>query len=380
MYYPFQLFGFLNLIPRALARFTAYSDSSKGKIDVDALYSMYAVDQKYRWPGYAIKVHNYDDKGGARYRLAFEFGLEGNVKLSRAWQTPRNAFWEIDGLRHVAVPYFNLVYVPKPTEDYRNIYYFDEVDQIEEDAFIRLGIQNRLQTRRNNQLYRWFSMENYWDFHFTSKRNFNHIGDLGTILSFSPTSRLTFSTQFLLDVGGNGEHDYEVRRGNKNVGRPGINWDLINRFYARIRYKIAEDWIINLRYFYSDFYEQRTMYSMGSTLSQINATTQFNSYVTRNQYFGGSLSFPTFDKRLKGTIFASYNIDADLIDDLGITLRRDFHCWFLALSAGLSSDREYSERKKRWRKEWSPFVAVTVGISAMPGLAYTAKYERDMYE
>jgi len=380
LYYPFQLFGFLNLIPRALARFTAYSDSSKKKVDVDDLYSMYAVDQKYFWPNYQIKLQNYDDKGGARYRLAFELGLEGNMKISRTWQEPKNAFFQIDGIRHVAVPYFNLTYIPKPTEDYRNIYYFDEVDQIEEEAFIRLGIQNRLQTRRNNQLYTWFSMENYWDFHFISKKNFNHIGDLGTLLRFNPTSNLTLYAQLLLDVGRNGDHDYTVKRGSKDVGRPGLDWDLINRFNIGLRYKIAEDWIFNVRYFYSDFYEQRTMYSMGSTLSQINATTQFNSYVSRDQYVWASLSFPTFDKRLKGTIFGTYNIDDDLVDELGISLHRDFHCWYLVLATGISSDREYSEKRKAYRKYWSPFVSVTVGISAMPGLAYSTRFERDIYD
>ena len=380
LYYPIRLFGFLNLIPRALARFTAYSDSSKRKIDVDDLYAMYSVDQRYRWPNYEVKVRNYDDKGGARYRLAFELGLEGNVKLSRTWQTPKNAFWQIDGLRHVAVPYFNIVYIPKPTEEFQHLYYFDEVDQIEKEAFIRLGIHNRLQTRRNNQIHQWISMENYWDFHFESTRNFNHIGDLGTILRFSPTRNLTFSTQLLLDVGGNGEHDVTVKRGRKDVGRPGLNWDLINKFNVGLRYKITDDWIFNARYYYSDAYAQRTTYSMGSTLSQINATTQFRSYVSRDQYVGAALSFPTFDKRLKGTIFASYNIDDDLIDEMGVTFRRDFHCWYLALTAGLSSDREYSERKKRYRSEWEPFVSVTFGISAMPGLAYTATYERTFYE
>ena len=100
-------------------------------MDVDDLYTMYALDTKYYWPDYRLKLKNYDDKGGALYRFAFELGLEGNVKLSRAWQTPRNAFWQIDGLRHVAMPYFNLVYLPRPTENYDHIYYFDEVDQID---------------------------------------------------------------------------------------------------------------------------------------------------------------------------------------------------------------------------------------------------------
>ena len=254
------------------------------------------------------------------------------------------------------------------------------MDQIEREAFIRLGLQNRLQTRRGGQIYQWASLENYWDFHFESSRGFNQIGDFGTILRFSPTSNLTFFTELLLDVGGNGEHDTTIRRGAKDVGRPGLDWDLINRFSIGFRYKIATDWIFSARYFYSDAYAQRTTYSMGSTLSQINATTQFKSYVTRDQYVAASLSFPTFDKRLKGMIFAAYDIDADLIDNLGVSFRRDFHCWYLGVTAGISSDRIYYEKKKRYCKEWSPFIGVTVGVSAMPGLSYTARYEESYYD
>ena len=380
LYYPFQLFGFLNLIPRALARFTAYSDSSKRKMDVDDLYTMYALDTKYYWPDYQLKLRDYDDKGGALYRFAFELGLEGNVKLSRAWQTPRNAFWQIDGLRHVAVPYFNLVYLPKPTENYEHIYYFDEVDQIEQEAFIRLGIQNRLQTRRNNQLYQWVSLENYWDFHFDSKKNFNHIGDFGTILSFTPTSKLSFTSELLLDVGGNGDHDVTVYRGDYDAGRPGLNWKLINRFNVGFRYQITPEWIFSAYYNYSDAYEQRTIYSMGSTLAQINTTTQFRSYVRRQQYLSAALAFPTFDKRLTGRIFAEYNVDTDLIDVLGIAFRRDFHCWYVILAAGVSSNREYHDDSQRWRKEWTPYLSCTVGLSAMPGMAYTAFFDRNYYQ
>ena len=380
LYYPFKLFGFLNLIPRAVGRFTAYSDSSKKAMDVEDLYTMYALDEKYRWPSYDIKAVNYDDKGGARYRFAAELGLEGNVKLSRAWQTPRNAYWQIDGLRHVAVPYFNLVYIPKPTEDYQHLYYFDEVDQIEETAFVRLGIQNRLQTRRNNRLYQWISMENYWDFHFNKSKDFNHIGDLGTIFRFTPTDKLSFFTEFLLDVGGNNDHDYEVMRKGESVGRPGLSWKLINKFNAGFSYQFATDWRFTLNYNYSDAYVQRTIYSMGSTLAMVNATSSFKNYMSREQTISGSLTFPTFDKRLKGRIFASYNIDADLIDGLGVVFRRDFHCWYLTLATGISNDREYHREKKRWRKEWSPFLSFTVGISAMPGLAYSSNFERNIYD
>ena len=374
-YYPFQLFGFLNLIPRAMFRFTAYSDSSKRDVDVDDLYAMFRVDQKYLWPNYQVKVNNYDDKGGARYRFALELGLEGNVKFYRTWQTAKNAFWRIDGLRHVAVPYFNLVYMPRPTESYENIYYFDEVDQLEKEAFIRLGIQNRLQTRIGNQIYQWVSMENYWDFHFESSDGFNNIGDFGTIFRFNPANNLQIYSGLLLDVGRNGDHDYEVRRGNKVVGRPGLNWDLINRFNFGFRYRFAADWELSANYLYSDAYAQRSLYSMGSTLAQSVATTQFRSYIYRDQYLSAALAFPTPDKRLKGIIYVSYDVDADLVDDLGLTLRRDFHCWYVALTTGIWSDRTYSETKKSYDKDWTPYVNVTVGLSAMPGLAYSAKYD-----
>ena len=374
-YYPFQLFGCLNLIPRAMFRFTAYSDSSKRDVDVDDLYAMYRVDQKYLWPYYQVKVNNYDDKGGARYRFALELGLEGNMKFYRTWQTAKNAFWRIDGLRHVVVPYFNLVYMPQPTESYENIYYFDEVDQLEKEAFIRLGIQNRLQTRLGNQIYQWVSLENYWDFHFESAHGFNNIGDFGTIFRFNPANNLQIYSELLLDVGGNGDHDYQVRRGRKVVGRPGLDWDLINRLNIGFRYRIATNWELSAGYLYSDAYAQRTLYSMGSTLAQSIATTQFRSYISRDQYVRAALSFPTPDKRLKGVIFAAYDIDADLVDDLGVTLRRDFHCWYVALTTGIWSDRKYRESRRDYRKEWTPYVNFTVGLSAMPGLAYAAKYD-----
>ena len=119
---------------------------------------------------------------------------------------------------------------------------------------------------------------------------------------------------------------------------------------------------------------------MGSTLAMVNATSSFKSYMSRTQTVSGTLSFPTFDKRLKGRIYASYDIDADLIDGLGVVFRREFHCWYLVLATGISNDREYHTEKKRWRKEWSPFLSVTVGISAMPGLAYSSNFERNIYD
>ena len=120
---------------------------------------------------------------------------------------------------------------------------------------------------------------------------------------------------------------------------------------------------------------------MGSTLAQINATTHFKSYFEREQYVTAALDFPTIiDKRLKGKIYVSYDIDEDIVDDVGILLRRDFHCWYVTLGAGCYSERverkhPSPEHPQKLKKRWPYYVNFTVGISAMPGLSYTASHE-----
>lgn len=367
-YYPFKVFDFINLIPRAVGRFTAYSQSSKNQMNVEDLYSIYADDQLDNWPPSTLKVDNYDSDGGAQFRFAGELGLEGNTKIYRAWQTPKSALLQIDGLRHIAVPYFNLVFAPPPSVSYENLYYFDEVDQLDQEAFIRLGLQNRLQTRRNNQLYEWISLENYWDYHFDNTDGFNHIGDLGTLFKFSPTENLLFSTELLLDVGQNGSHDATVIRGDTDAGRPGISGDLINRLNMALSYKITKDWILTGSYYYSDAYAQRTAYSMGSTLAQVNSTSYFKTYFNRHQYLGLALNFPSIiDDRLKGKIFMAYDVDANLFNKLGLSVYRDFHCWYVMFGIGA-----YGERNANYETTWPYYMDLTVGITAMPGMAYTA--------
>ncbi|MBO7147991.1 MAG: LPS-assembly protein LptD [Lentisphaeria bacterium] len=372
LYYPFQLFGFLNLNPRALARFTSYSRSSKTKIDIDKLYNMFAVDKLDGWPDGMTKVYNYDDKGGSRYRFVFELGLEGNVKFSRTWQTPKSSLLMIDGLRHVAVPYFNLTYIPEPTTSYEHLYYFDDVDLIDKQAFIRLGLLNKIQTRRNNKIYEWFSMENYWDFHFEKAYGFNHIGDLGTIVKFTPTSNFSITADLLLDIGQNNEHKTEAYRMGEAAGRPGISGNLINRFNISAQYKITKDWKVGFGYNYRDAYAQRNAYSMGSTLTQINALSFFKNYFDRDQSVYGSLDFPSIiDKRLRGRFFISYDVDKNLFDDISLMLYRNFHCWYAAARIGCSSEYEWENRTK----EWSWYFNFTVGLTAMPAMSYTASFD-----
>ena len=58
-------------------------------------------------------------------------------------------------------PFINYTYIPKPTEDRDHLYYFDDIDRIDEQNFMRFGVENRLQTRSGNGVRNILAMENY---------------------------------------------------------------------------------------------------------------------------------------------------------------------------------------------------------------------------
>jgi lipopolysaccharide assembly outer membrane protein LptD (OstA) len=369
LYYPMKIWN-INIIPRTGIRLTAYSASSEREIGEDELSSMFVADRIDGIPPFGLKVPNYDSKGGSKFRVIGELGVEVNTKFYHAWQDVKNAFWGLDGLRHVVVPYVNYTYIPRPTVNADNLYYFDEVDRITEQHFIRTGIVNRLQTRRNNATYEWLSLEHYWDFFIHDTEGFNHIGDFGTILKFRPTSNLTLSAELLLDAGINGDHNYEVTRGDKKAGRPGIDSRVINRLTTSIDYRFAPEWRIYANYTYSDYYLYRSAYSMGTQFSAMTATSMSYTPMTRSQTINGGFEFPLiFDKDLHGYTACTYDIDQNLVTKACVGITKRFHCWYVSAEGGTGQtwhrDRngDYSQRLKN-------YLAVSVGLTAMPGLSF----------
>ena len=368
LYYPLKIWN-INIIPRTGIRLTAYSSSSEREIGTEELSTMFVADEIEGIP-FGYRVTNYDSKGGSKFRVIGELGVEVNTKFYHAWQDVKNAYWGLDGLRHVIVPYINYTYIPRPTVNADNLYYFDEVDRITEQHFVRFGLTNRLQTRRNGQIHEWLSLEHYWDLFIHDSERFNHIGDFGTIFKFRPFSGLTISAELLLDVGRNSDHDYTVVRGGEDVGRPGIASGVINRLTTSIDYRFAPEWRIYGAYTYSDSYLQRSVYSMGTQFSVMTASAMMFTPTTRSQTVTGGLEFPLLiDKDLHGYTSCTYDIDRNLVTKACVGLTKKFHCWYVAAEAGTGQrwDRhrngEYSQRLKN-------YLAVSVGLTAMPGLKF----------
>ncbi len=359
-YYPLKFFN-VNVIPRAGIRLTAYSDSSDKKISYEDLDVMSIVDAVDGQP--ALPAVNYDSKGGSRIRIAGEIGVEVNTKFYKSWQNVKSAYWELDGLRHVMQPYINYTYIPKPNVSNEHLYYFDEIDRISEQNVIRLGLLNRLQTRRNGQIAEIFSLEQFWDYYFHKESGFSSIGDIGTILSITPGHGLSLTSQLLFDMGLNNDHKTEASRNGKRRGRPGLSYKYINRWYTQFAWAFAPHWKISAYYNYSDEYNQRTPYSMGTMYAAINASSMFLSRYTRSQACGVTLDFPLyFDEHLFGTVGCAYDVEDALFTNMYLSLRRRFHCVDLTLTVGQKS--EWDNRKK----ETSPYFAFFISLANMPGV------------
>ncbi len=368
-YYPFHL-DFLNLIPRAGFRLTEYTATTSPRSD-DDLSQMFAANNiDSGLDGNAIDFWNYRVSNQARLRFLSEFGLEANTKIYRSWNDVKSSWLGIDGLRHVMVPYINYTFIPNSNLSAEKTLYFDDVDRLKEQHYVRFGLTNRLQTRTgaygSEQIREWASVETYWDYHMRQTDGFNNVGDLGTIFRFTPFDNLTLSSEMLWDIGANGEHDSEATRTwGKTAGRVGLDkLSYLDMWNTTLEYRLSKDWRIYGSYIYSDEYRMRSVYSMGTMIDTVNtATTSLSTWYPRSQWVNFGVDFPTYiDPKLKAGIMVAYDVDAALMSDAAIKLTRDFHCFLIGLQLGRKLTRNADGDK-----EPSYYVSGFISLSAMPG-------------
>ena len=352
LYYPIAL-DFITIVPRVGIRMTAYSNSSDQKINEDDLLAILASnDPNYGKPHKVRK--DYDDDGGSRVRFVGEVGIQANTKISRSWQDVRNYWLDLDGLRHVIIPYINYTYIPRPSVNRDYLYYFDDIDRIEEQNFVRLGLINRLQTRRGNQLVNYFVMENYWDLFLEHEKGYSDLGNFCTDIVMNPVRGLTLSTSFALSPSDSQlDSMRDVIRNGRNVGRPGLDIDCLSRLNFTVQYEPIEDVTLNFSYQYQNPYRSRSTYSMGSTLTDLESGRIFDQFYSDNtQSLSFGLRVPiTPDRRT----FAAYTLDYDFVDGFAPThkfsLVRQFHC--LEIAAEYVYETEYDDNKKKHDSNFS---------------------------
>ncbi len=195
---PWTFFNWLNVTPRVGGRYTYYSAETG--------------------PGGTNSVAN---------RTVFNTGMSVSFKASQLWTGATNSFLQVDGLRHVIEPSANYVYVPNPSTPPSQLPQFDSalpslqllpvefpdynnIDSVDSENVIRLGLRNTLQTKRDGQL------DNLLDWNLTIDWRLNPSGnavnldepfspqqtfsDLYSDLAFKPRSWIILDSQIREDV------------------------------------------------------------------------------------------------------------------------------------------------------------------------------------
>ncbi len=172
--YPGTYFDWLSLVPRIGIRGTYYSKSGfyadrKGPD---------AVPETGTDPLLNTNVQRIVNQGGL-FRPVLNAGAEASFKFSREFDQVESRTWGLDGLRHVVQPYTNLSLVysgQDPTEILQFDRYtaathplaidfpqFNSIDSIDNWSVLRLGVQNRLQTKRDGSTLNWMELNSFFD-------------------------------------------------------------------------------------------------------------------------------------------------------------------------------------------------------------------------
>jgi hypothetical protein len=165
--YPKTYFGWLSVVPSVGFRGTYYSTTG----------SFTESDPSNPLPSGLLTEH------GARVRFVMNAGVETSFKLSKVFEGVQERWLGLDGLRHVIQPYADFSWVSQPTVPSSDLLQFDQyipstrlqaidfpqfnsIDSLDRWTILRLGMRNRLETRRDATTINWLSIDSYFDMDF----------------------------------------------------------------------------------------------------------------------------------------------------------------------------------------------------------------------
>ena len=185
---PQTFFGWLNVTPRVGGRFTYYSRATGEGATTDETY-----------------------------RGVFNTGAEASFKVSRLWPGIQNRLLQMDGLRHIIEPSLNYVFVPSPTHSTNELPQFDyelpslrlvpiefpdynAIDSIDSQNVLRLGLRNKLLTKRQGRIEDLLNWDIYTDWRLRPNRNQETFADLYSDLVAKPRSWLKLESLIRFDL------------------------------------------------------------------------------------------------------------------------------------------------------------------------------------
>ncbi len=205
--YPNTYFGWLSIVPRVGFRGTYYGKTwDLGSTTFIPPSNPLVPDFILPPPTLANPV-KFD---GDTFRTVFNTGTEASFKISQKWENVQSRAWGLDGLMHVVQPFTNFSYVsengPNPTSilgfdrfqpstQLRAIDFpqFTSIDSIDSWTVWRLGVRNRLETRRDDQTITWFELDSFLDVNFDNPYDRTDYSNFNNNIRFTPLPWMSLS-------------------------------------------------------------------------------------------------------------------------------------------------------------------------------------------
>ena len=205
--FPNTYFGWLSIVPRVGYRGTYYSKTW----DLDS--ATFIPPSNPLVPDFILPpptLANPVKFDGDTFRSVFDTGAEASFKISRTWENVQSRAFGLDGLMHVIQPFTNFSYVkedgPNPTSilaldrfqpstqlpaiDFPQ---FTTIDTIDDWTIWRVGVRNKLETRRDDRTITWFELDTYVDVNFNNPFDRTDYSNLFNNIRFQPLPWVSFS-------------------------------------------------------------------------------------------------------------------------------------------------------------------------------------------
>lgn len=292
---PHTFLGWLNVTPRVGGRLGYYSEAEG--------------------PGAATQEET---------RALLHTGVEASFKASRTWAGAHSRLLQLDGLRHILEPSLNYAYIPRPGTRPNELPQFDyelpalhlqpltapdfnAIDTLDAQNVLRLGLRNRLQTRRDGRTEEFLHWDVFTDWRLDRAPGQETWNNLWSEFQIQPRAWLAFDAM----------NRFDVRAGQMRLAYHALTLQPHTRWHWRGAYLYLRD----------DFSPAATAWGPGEE-SAISAL-----HFRLNENWGARLTH-------------YYDLRQHELREHGYALYRDFRSWTGALTLrihqGRFGDTEYS--------------------------------------
>jgi LPS-assembly protein len=205
--YPNTYFGWLSIVPRVGYRGTYYGKTW------DLGSTIFVPPSNPLEPNFILPpptLANPIKFDGDTFRSVFDTGAEASFKMSRKWEDVQSRTFGLDGLMHVIQPFTDFSYVKEDGPNPTAILGFDRfqpstqpraldfpqfttIDSIADWTVWRVGVRNRLETRRDDRTMTWLELDSFVDVQFVNPYQPTDYSNLVNNLRFTPLPWVSFS-------------------------------------------------------------------------------------------------------------------------------------------------------------------------------------------